>query len=210
MMNLDEQILNYYGGLNNKSLINILNLDHENDFDDMIQHSHYYDSNNFIDILKNKNKCFSILSTNIESLNSKHTELDIFVEELHDQNCEISAFCLQECWIKDEIDSQHLSISGYNMIVQGRSASTKGGLVIYLKDCYNFKISPQSRSSEYCEILFIEVSGGNLTQNYIIGNVYRPPRDLIDNYRIFIDELLNTIANLLLQKKNILLQGILT
>ena len=208
MMNLDEQILNYYGGLNNKSLINILNLDHENDFDDnMIQHSHYYDSKKFIDILKNKNKCFSILSTNIESLNSKHTELDIFVEELYDQNCEISAFCLQECWIKDEIDSQHLSISGYNMIVQGRSASTKGGLVIYLKDCYNFKILPQSLNSEYCEILFIEVSGGNLNQNYIIGKVYRPPRDLIDNYRIFIDELHNTIANLLLQKKNIFIAG---
>ena len=36
---------------------------------------------------------------------------------------------------------------------------------------------------------FIEVMGENLTKNIIIGNIYRPPRNAINNYRTFIDEL---------------------
>ncbi|MGB1899487.1 MAG: reverse transcriptase family protein, partial [Candidatus Kariarchaeum pelagius] len=189
------------------SLVNILNPDQENISDDnFYKHSHYYDSENFMNILKNKKK-FNIISTNIESINSKYNELNLFLDELHEQNCDLSALCLQECWLKDEYETEHLQLNGYKKIVQGSSVSSKGGLVIYLKDCYDYIILPQSHKSENWEGLFIEVKGGDLKRNYILGNIYRPPRDLIDNYRNFIDELSNTIANIDSYKKNTVIVG---
>ena len=91
--------------------------------------------------------------------------------------CDLSVICLQEWLVCDNDDTIHLQLHGYNKIVKGKSASGKGGLIIYLKDIYNYKIISQPYNPDIWEGLFIEISGGGLNRYYIIGNIYRPPKD---------------------------------
>ena len=60
-MNLDELTLQSYGGVENNSLKDILQLNRNNDNNvDIIQHSQYYDDDNFLSVLKSKKYTFSV------------------------------------------------------------------------------------------------------------------------------------------------------
>ena len=64
-------------------------------------------------------------------------------------------------------------------------SSTRGGLMIYLHNSYSYSNLPIYEKSDIWEGQFIKVSGGNTCSNIILGNIYRPPRDTIDNYSTF-------------------------
>ena len=79
-MTLDEQMLDYFGGLHSNSLRNIMNIDNDNEFESsLIKQSKYYDNDSFISLLKNNDTSLKILSSNIESINSKYNELELFI-----------------------------------------------------------------------------------------------------------------------------------
>ena len=83
-MTFDENVLSYIGGIRNNDLSNILDT---NEFDSneelqTTRRTSYYDLDNFDKLTRTTNKCFSILSTNIQSLNSKFSELEAFVDVL--------------------------------------------------------------------------------------------------------------------------------
>ena len=75
---------------------------------------------------------FSILSTNIQSLNSKFSELEAYIEELDCINFKFNIICIQESWKAEGDDFSQFVLHGYNAITQGKSCSGKGGLVIYI------------------------------------------------------------------------------
>ncbi len=70
----DEEFLQSQGSV---QLVNSLNCElntddnenNENDQIQMINHSTYFDTQKFNSLIKTKNKCFSICSTNIQCLN---------------------------------------------------------------------------------------------------------------------------------------------
>ena len=73
-------ILQSYGGVENNSLKEILQLGSNNDNNvDVIQHSQYYDDDSFFNLLKSKKSTFSVVSMNIESINAKFNELQAFI-----------------------------------------------------------------------------------------------------------------------------------
>ena len=43
---------------------------------------------------------------------------------------------------------------------------------------------------------FIQVNEGGLTQTFTIGNIYRPPRSLNENYNEFVNEFSTDISSL--------------
>ncbi len=104
---LEEDCLLHHGGIEDVSLRNILTNDN-NDDDQLhrqptiISHSSYYDIKNLIPVSE-KNKGFSILSSNIQSINAKISELKIFVEELREKGSEFQLMCLQETWLKEKL-----------------------------------------------------------------------------------------------------------
>ena len=54
----------------------------------------------------------------------------------------------------------------------------------------------------------IQVNGGGLTQTFTIGNIYRPPRSLNENYNEFVNEFSTVISSLKNnQKQNLILAG---
>ena len=155
----------------------------------MNKHSPYFDLEHFNSFIRDKKNNFTILSTNIESIHSKINDLTIFVEQLREINFEFSAICLQECWITNtNTNLSHLHINGYTCISQLSNIGRKGGLITFLNDNFTYRIITHNNTSLNWESQFLEISGNGLNKKTLIGNIYRPPRDLQDNLRSFIDE----------------------
>ena len=107
---------------------------------ELIDHSPYYDQDQLINILTEKQNSFNIFSMNCQSLNSKVDELRILFHELENSNCFFDAICLQETWLDENSDTSLLAIEGYNLISQGKLCSAHSDLVIYLHNSHKYKI----------------------------------------------------------------------
>ncbi len=63
------------------------------------------------------------------------------------------------------------------MIPQGWSCSTKGGLIIYLQDQYNYIYKNKVNEYEYCEGQVIQIKIDDFFNKAInLVNLYRPPK----------------------------------
>ena len=116
----------------------LLNEANENDIQPII-HSPYYDMDELKLLTEQNNRCFSILCSNVESSNAKMNEIEAFVEELK-MHFKFSLICFQECWLSDNDDQSHLQIDDHGFITQGKTCGNKGGLVMYINNCFNYKI----------------------------------------------------------------------
>ena len=75
-MTFDEAFLSYVGGIHNNDLKTVLDInDIETNEPQTIRHSSYYDYDKLNELIVHKNDHFSVLSTNIQSINSKCNEL---------------------------------------------------------------------------------------------------------------------------------------
>ena len=118
-MTSDEVFLQYLGGLRNNFLNNILD-DYTNQTNELnpIRLSSYFDSDAFIALCKKKKNCFIVISSNIQHINAKFSELEAFVEELKTENVQFSVTCLQDSCIFKNDDFSHIQLDGYNCITQ--------------------------------------------------------------------------------------------
>ena len=81
-MTTDNLFLSSFGGVTQNSLMNNLHLTHAGGHNHLdIKHSSYYDSDQFLKLVRTHTNNFSILTTNIESLHSKYDELIVYIEE---------------------------------------------------------------------------------------------------------------------------------
>ena len=196
-MSFDELFLSHLGGIENNCLSDILDMhnDEVNEFQ-IIRRSSYYDYDKFNDFAKENKDRFNILSTNIQSINSKFSELELFLEYLDSINFKFNVICMQETWKAEGDDFSQFMLQGYNCITQGKSSSTKGGLVIYIDDKYKADVISNLNSYEHWEGLIIKVNGGNLSKTLTIGNIYRPPKTLNEHINAFINEFSSVVASL--------------
>ena len=92
-------------------------------------------------------------------------------------------------WISDDSDTSLLQIDGYQLIAQGKTCTSHGGLAIFLNNNFNFIHSRSYVESTIWEAQFIEIPIDRKgKRTLVLGNVHRPPRDLNENYQTFIDE----------------------
>ena len=52
-----------------------------------------------------------------------------------------SIICLQETWIDESEDISVFHLQGYDCISQGKTCTSKGGLMIYVDDQYKSKVT---------------------------------------------------------------------
>ena len=76
----------------------------ESDAIELITQSSYYDFETLSELLNRKDNNFSILSTNIESINAKFSAIEIFVNSLKEKKLTIDAICFQECWLPENFN----------------------------------------------------------------------------------------------------------
>ena len=73
---------------------------------------------------------------------------------------------------------------------------------------YNFKCLNLHEQSSIWDGLFIEVYGKPLNRKkLVIGNIYRPPREIIDNYHTFSSELAPILTFLNKSKCEVVIAG---
>ena len=105
-MTSDESFLLFSGGLELNCLNNMLNTKNYNDDNEspIIRRSSYYDADMFSILAEQIKHNLSVLSSNIQSINSKFSELEAFVNELSTLNFKFCIICLQESWISETDD----------------------------------------------------------------------------------------------------------
>ena len=50
----------------------------------------------------------------------------------------ISAICLQECWLNENIDVNMFKMTNYNLVHQAKQCCEHGGLIIYVHEQFKF------------------------------------------------------------------------
>ena len=201
----DETFLQFTGGISNSCLNNILSIGNaidENNELPIIRRSSYYDFDKFSSLAKKQGKQFSILSSNIQSINAKFSELEAYVNDVSSLNFKFSIICLQESWLSENDDLSLIQLAGYDCISQGKSCSSKGGLLIYIDKRFDYEVKMNLNTYEHWEGQIIQITGGGLSQPVIIGNIYRPPRPSKENYNKFINEFSTVISTLPCHQNN--------
>ncbi len=178
-MTSDESFLLFSGGLQHNCLNNILNTKNNNYGNELpiIRRSSYYDADMFSVLAEDNKHNLSVLSSNIQWIHSKFSELEGFVDELSTlNNFKFKIICLQESWLSENDDLSLIQLKGYDCIAQGKSCSNKGGLITYVDQHIKYEVLINVNTYENWEGQLIQVNGGGLTQTFTIGNIYRPTR----------------------------------
>ena len=114
---------------------------------------------------------------------------------------------MQETWLPENSDVSLYQLENYNMISQGKICSNRGGLVIYLRDTFEYKQLSIYDKSDIWEGQFIEINKGSLHKTIVLGNIYRPPRNLNENYETFTTEFSIILQNLQKSKHEVVIGG---
>ena len=62
-------------------------------------------------------------------------------------------------------------------------------------------------NSNIWESQFLEITYQTMTKTIILGNVYRPPKDINENYQTFIDEFANKLVYLNNNRHDVIIAG---
>ena len=155
--------------------INAFDPNEENNKDEIATiNCKYYSNNEFISAKFKQDKTFSILHLNIHSAELHIDELRITLEML---NFKFDIICLSESKIHKDIEPKiDINIPGYQPPVGTPTESSKGGVLIYVKEGINFipRTDLNIYKEKQLESFFIEIAN-NKGKNSIIGVIYRHP-----------------------------------
>ena len=202
----NESMLENYGGLHNNSLNHILSSNND-EAPEVIQTSNYYDQESLAGVFTTNINSFNMFSLNCQSINAKIDEIKIKIKQMESVNCTFDAICLQESWLSNDADLSLFKLDNYNIISKGKTCSAHGGLVIYLHNSYRHKNILTNVKSDIWEGQFISVINEKTNNKIIIGNVYRPPRDICENYQQFNKEFTEILLRLQKTKGEIAIVG---
>ena len=131
--NVDESILKNLGGLDSNSLLHLVDTPDEDDGEPpLMRHSPYVDTESLANFMSKTEDSFTVLNLNIQSLNAKFDSLSILLEALSNSSFEFSVICLQETWIKQNMDISCLMLDNYNFEHIPSLISKHGGVGFYI------------------------------------------------------------------------------
>jgi len=196
------------------SLIEVLeddsNEENNEESPSLFQHSPYFDIETVADSFQEKEKVFTVLSLNCQSLSAKMDEIRIYLHELNERNVNFNAICVQETWIRPNMDTSLLQIDGFTMINRTASCSAHGGVAIYLQNMFNYSILEIVDDPNVWDGVFIEVDLENFDRKprkLVLGNIYRPPRDSVENTNSFINDLDKILSDFQKTTAEVLIAG---
>ena len=164
---------------------------------------------NVIRHLPYKQNGLSILSLNCQSLYAKFDYIKILIEKFQHNNCSLQVICLQEWWFSNDTDLSLYMIPGYHLISTSHSASTHGGLVMYLNQRWDYNLKTCNTVSKFWERQIVEIIDPNdkLRIKIIVGNIYRPPNNSWESFNVFMEEFNDTLVEFYANNQNTYLSG---
>lgn len=115
---------------------------------------------------------FNVIQINPGSLKSHLNEVRELIEKVN-----VDAISVSETWFSDSHNDKLISIPGFSVIRNDRNNRRGGGVAIYLRNFYKYRIIYKSPTNARIEALLIEVLIGNA--KILLGVVYNPPPNLI-------------------------------
>lgn len=113
---------------------------------------------------------------NVRSLTNKFDDL---IHYLNSFSFSFSLTALTETWLNESHINDETQIPGYRNIIVNRKHKKGGGVSLYIKDDFEYKIRNDSfirNCSEDIGNIFIEIHvTTNQGKNIIVGVIYRPP-----------------------------------
>ena len=146
----------------------------------------YYSESSLQQSLRSFTTPFLVLSLNVQSLYAKIDELRTLVYRYSVKNINFSVICLQETWLSSNQDISLLGLPGYSLTCHGKHASGHGGLAVYVLDSLKFSLLKSSTNNDNWEGMFLKISSPTHNRDFLVGNVYRPPRTTSDDYSAFL------------------------
>lgn len=174
------------------NFVNILTNTSNDENDDFSSHltiTEFYDDLKYLNDFKNCKSFLKILSLNCDGLKSKFDELSARVSYYKSEGVKFDAICLQETGLDSFTNVLPYQLNGYQLIFQTKTASTKGGLIIYLSNEFTYeRIDLPKFSNSIWEFMSIAIFHPSLKKSRIISNVYRPPHNALRDTETFLTE----------------------
>ena len=152
----------------NEHQLNTMRLDIDSlyyNIEDLSQNSKYKD-NTFQ---------YHALHLNIQSLPAKHDKLITLINNLVREEIHMDFILLCETFLKDGF-TQHFNIPGYNLVCKNRQSNAKGGgVAIYIKNEYDYKVREDLSLFDQGEFESIIVEVVKENKKAIVGEIYRVP-----------------------------------
>ena len=119
----------------------------------------------------NDHFALNLLHVNCRSLKKNFGPINNLLNSMSNN---LSAIAVTETWLTDALhDVYH--IPGYKFLGNSRVNKSGGGVGIFIKNCFDYKLRPDlCKMSDCIECLFIEIHRAG-KQLIIIGCIYRPP-----------------------------------
>ena len=179
----------------------------ENQIISQVKLSTYLDTYELCDKLNAAKSKLSILSLNAQSIMSKFDEFQIAIDQINSKQ-EISIICIQESWLSSDCNVQLFKLPSYQLVSKGKYCSNHGGLLIYVHNDFLWEPLKIRENTTGWENLFIKIKHKSLrSKPYIIGNVYRLPKELLPEFHTFMDEFAETLETLQVNRNAIYLCG---
>jgi len=174
--------------LNNYKISPITN--YLDDGEQILEPSKYYDIENISNLICPCNSPFTVLSLNAQCLQSKLDSLKIYINNLIDSSVTFDAICVQETWINNDADCSLFKLDGYQLITKSKTCGKHGGLAIYLKDEISYRtLEVPFKHANLWECQILEIKLNRQNKKILLGNIYRPPRNLKENQEKFLEDL---------------------
>ena len=142
--------------------------------------------------LSPNNYNYKAMHFNIRSLNENFHKLQLLLHNLGESNLNLDFIMLCETFLNNN-NFAMFNLSGYSKIERHRTNSRGGGVAIYMKNSYDFKIREDLSIYEegIFESLFVETTLDK--KQVLIGEIYRPPNTDInyfnDRYNCIIEKI---------------------
>lgn len=148
----------------------------------------YYDNTSFVDLLQGCQALtkgnLSLFHLNARSMRNKSDEIDVYLGSL-DFRFDVLAFT--ETWYTSRSDV--VNFDGYKYEGRYRENKRGGGIALYFRNNIAFDVMPElSVLNTHCESLVVKCCGT------VIVLVYRPPSGSINDFLLYMDDLIDRIS----------------
>ena len=94
---------------------------------------------------------------------------------------------MQETWCLEKNGYSHIDIPGYKCLSKYASCGDKGGYAAYISNSLSFEnVDIPNHSCDVWENIFVRVN--HASGSFVVGNIYRPPRDHLASLTTFKNE----------------------
>ena len=105
----------------------------------LIQHSIYYNNEEFMGAHKQFDGKLSILNLNCQCINRNFVKIKLFLEGINNNLMPISVITLQKTWAHNETNMNLFNLPNYAMVYDDSRLSKHGGLVTYIYNTFFFE-----------------------------------------------------------------------